>query len=167
MSTDALTLLKADHTKVKKLFTEFEKSSTTTARKAEIVRTCITELTVHTHIEDVILYPEVRTLVPDVEDDILESYEEHHVVDVLMIELAGLDAEDEAFEPKFTVLMENVRHHIEEEEGEWFPQVRKALGRTQLQEIGARMEAERANAPQQPREPKGLRAALQAIDPLG
>ncbi len=166
MSTDALTLLKADHKKVKKLFTEFEKPRTTTARKAEIVRTCIHELTVHTHIEDVILYPEVRALVPQVEDDILESYEEHHVVDVLMIELDGMDAEDEAFEPKFTVLMENVRHHITEEEDEWFPAVREALGRTRLQEIGARMIAERENAPAKPREPKGLRAALESIDPL-
>ena len=64
------------------------------------------------------MYPQVRELVPTLEDDILESYQEHHVVDVLLQELAALRPDDEAFEPKFTVLMENVRHHVKEEEDE-------------------------------------------------
>lgn len=163
MSTDAITVLKEDHREVARLFNEFEKSSTTKARKAQIVKEAMHKLTVHTFIEDQVMYPEVRTLVPEIEDDILESYEEHHVVDVLMAELAGMSPEDERWEAKFTVLMENVRHHVEEEEQEWFPKVREALSRKQLQDIGARMIEKRAKAPDHPVEPKGLRAALDAL----
>ena len=76
----------------------------------------------------------------DLEDDVLESYQEHHVVDVLLEELAGLGPDDEEFEPKFTVLMENVRHHVTEEEDDWFPKVRDGLSRSQLQQMGAAME---------------------------
>jgi hemerythrin superfamily protein len=163
MSTDAITVLKEDHRQVARLFAEFEKKSTTDKRKAEIVKEVLRELVVHTHIEDTIMYPEVRTLVPDIEDDILESYEEHHVVDVLSLELQGMTPDDERFEPKFKVLMESVRHHVEEEETGWFPKVREALGRKELSEIGARMIAARENAPAKVPEPKGLRAALDAL----
>lgn len=163
MSTDAITVLKEDHKEVVRLFNEFEKKSTSDERKAEIVREALRMLTVHTYIEDKIMYPEMRELVPDIEDDILESYEEHHVVDVLSLELNGMTPEDERFEPKFSVLMESVRHHIEEEETGWFPKVREALGRKELADIGARMIAERDNAPKSVPEPKGLRAALDAL----
>src|SRR3546814_19110425 len=63
-----------------------------------------------------VMYPEVRKLLPDLEDDILESYEEHHVADLLCAELAAMDASDERFVAKTTVLIENVEHHVEEEE---------------------------------------------------
>lgn len=70
------------------------------------------------------MYPRVRELVPDLEDDILESYEEHHVADVLVGELAAMTPGDERFDAKTTVQIENVEHHIEEEEQDWFPKVR-------------------------------------------
>ena len=54
----------------------------------------------HTYIENEVMYPRVRELVPELEDDVLESYEEHHVADVLVIELAGMDADDERFTPR-------------------------------------------------------------------
>ncbi len=66
----------------------------------------------------------------------LESYEEHHVADVLCAELSAMRPGDERFDAKTAVLIENVSHHIEEEEKEWFRQVREALGRKELQEIG-------------------------------
>lgn len=163
MSTDAISVLKEDHREVKRLFAEFEKKSTTDERKGEICAEVLHKLTVHTFIEDKIMYPEVRELVKDIEDDILESYEEHHVVDVLSLELAGMTPDEERFEPKFMVMMENVRHHIKEEEDGWFPKVREALSRAQLADIGARMIAERANAPKSVPEPKGLRQALDAL----
>ena len=163
MSTDAITVLKEDHREVARLFAEFEKKSTTDERKGEIVKEVLQKLVVHTYIEDKIMYPEVRELVPEIEDDILESYEEHHVVDVLSLELNGMTPEDERFEPKFSVLMENVRHHVEEEETGWFPKVRDALSRKQLSDIGERMIAERVNAPSSVPEPKGLRDALDAL----
>ena len=64
------------------------------------------------------MYPRVRELLPDLEDDVLESYEEHHVADLLVVELAALEPTAERFEAKTTVLIENVRHHMDEEEQE-------------------------------------------------
>ena len=63
----------------------------------------------HTYIENEVMYPRVRELLPDLEDDVLESYEEHHVADVLCMELAGMEPSDERFDAKTTVLIENVR----------------------------------------------------------
>lgn len=80
----------------------------------------------------------------------LESVEEHHVVLWMLSELKGLDATDERFDAKMSVLMENVRHHVEEEEQEWFPTVRKAMGRKRLTELGERMEAAKKDAPDDP-----------------
>ena len=76
-------------------------------------------LTVHTYIENECMYPRTRELVPDLEDDVLESYEEHHVADVLCMELSTMSPDDERFVAKTTVLVENVRHHMDEEEEEW------------------------------------------------
>ena len=120
-------------------------------------------LTVHTYIENEVMYPRVRELVPELEDDVLESYEEHHVADVLVTELSVMDPSDERFTAKTTVLIENVRHHIEEEESEWFPQVREALGRTVLQEIGADMIEARKKAPRRPSQPSALKKTIDAV----
>ena len=97
-------------------------------RKGQLVDRMIELLTVHTYIENEVMYPRVRELLPELEDDVLESYEEHHVADVLVMELVGMKPDAERFTAKTTVLIENVRHHIEEEEQEWFPQVREGLG---------------------------------------
>jgi hemerythrin superfamily protein len=82
----------------------------------------------------------VRSKGGELEKMIAESLEEHHVVDLLMEELRALEPEDEAYEAKFTVLMENVRHHIEEEEGELFPQVEEKM-KQDLADLGERMAA--------------------------
>ncbi|GAA0610998.1 hemerythrin domain-containing protein [Sporichthya brevicatena] len=164
MSTDALVLLKQDHQDIKRLFTEFENAGKNAlATKQKLADEIIANLTVHTYLENECMYPRVRELVPDIEDDILESYEEHHVADVLCMELAAMSPEDERFVPKMMVLMENVRHHIEEEEDEWFPKVREALGRKPLQEIGQRMLEMRPTAPRRPSQPSALKKALDAI----
>ncbi|MCZ4120952.1 hemerythrin HHE cation-binding protein [Streptomyces sp. H39-S7] len=68
----------------------------------------------------------------------------------ILSELAHLDSADERFDAKMTVLIENVRHHVEEEEKEWFPEVRKAMGRNRLQEVGTQLEAARSTAPRSP-----------------
>ena len=115
--------------------------------KGRIVDEIIEALTVHTYIENEGMYPEVRDLAPDLEDDILESYEEHHVADVLVVELAAMSPDDERFDAKTTVPIESVEHHIEEEEQEWYPKVREELGRKQLQEMSARMLELRDKAP--------------------
>jgi hemerythrin superfamily protein len=164
MSTDAIVLLKNDHKSIKKLFKEFQDAGDgATKAKGRIVTRIIEELTVHTYLENECMYPEVRKLLPDLEDDVLESYEEHHVADVLCAELFAMKADDEHFDAKTTVLIENVTHHIEEEEQEWFPKVREGIGRKQLQELGARMNDMREKAPRKPVQPSALKKAVDAI----
>ena len=163
-STDAIVLLKADHKEVRKLFADFEKAGDDAqATKQRLVDKMIELLTVHTYIENEVMYPRVRQLLPDLEDDILESYEEHHVADVLVMELSAMSASDERFTAKTMVLIENVRHHMQEEEDEWFPQVREGLGRKSLQEIGAEMEAARKKAPRKPSQPSALKKSIDAV----
>lgn len=164
MSSDAIVLLKADHKEIRRLFQEFEAAGDKAVKKkAKLVKQIIELLTVHTYIENEVMYPEVRALLPDLEDDVLESYEEHHVADVLCMELAGMTADAERFNAKTTVLIENVTHHIEEEEQEWFPKVRAGLGRKQLQEIGARLEQARKKAPRAPAQPSALKKTVDAV----
>jgi hemerythrin-like domain-containing protein len=164
MPTDAIVLLKNDHKEILKTFKEFEKAGENAVkRKGQLVDKMIELLTVHTYIENEVMYPRVRELLPEVEDDVLESYEEHHVADVLVIELAAMKPDAERFVAKTTVLIENVRHHIEEEEQEWFPKVREALGRKQLAEIGERLLAAKQKAPRTPAQPSALKKTLDAL----
>jgi hemerythrin superfamily protein len=164
MSTDAIVLLKEDHKEMRKLFREFEQAGENAEKaKGKIVERILEALTVHTYIENECMYPEVRKLMPDLEDDVLESYEEHHVADVLCMELAAMSPDDERFDAKTTVLIENVVHHMDEEEQEWFPKVRAGLGRKQLQELGARMLELKEKAPRKPSQPGALKKAVDAV----
>ena len=164
MSTDAIVLLKDDHKHIKRLFKEFQAAGDdATATKGKIVGAIIEALTVHTYIENECMYPEVRRLLPDLEDDVLESYEEHHVADVLCSELAAMKPDAERFDAKTTVLIESVTHHIEEEEQDWFPKVRAGLTRTQLQGIGAQMIALKEKAPHHPAQPGALKKVVDAV----
>jgi hemerythrin superfamily protein len=164
MSTDAIVILKNDHKQIRRLFKQFQSAGESdTARKDQIVKEIIEALTVHTYLENEVMYPEVRKLLPDLEEDVLESYEEHHVADVLCAELYAMKPGDERFDAKTTVLIENVTHHIEEEEQEWFPKVRAGLGRKQLQELGARMNDLREKAPRSPAQPSALRKTVDAV----
>jgi hemerythrin-like domain-containing protein len=164
MSTDAIVLLKEDHKEIRRLFREFQAAGDGAAkRKQALVDKIIEQLTVHTYIENEVMYPRVRELLPDLEDDVLESYEEHHVADVLVVELAAMSPTDERFDAKTTVLIESVTHHIDEEEKDWFPQVRSGLGRKALQEIGAELEEARRKAPRRPSQPSALKKTVDAV----
>jgi hemerythrin superfamily protein len=164
MSTDAIVILKDDHKTIKKLFKEFQSAGeNASTAKARIVKRIVEELTVHTYLENEVMYPEVRKLLPDLEDDVLESYEEHHVADLITTELWAMDAADERFDAKATVLIENVTHHIEEEEKDWFPKVREGLTRKQLQDLGTRMNELREQAPRRPEQPSALKKTIDAV----
>jgi hemerythrin-like domain-containing protein len=148
---DAITMLKDDHRTVKKLFREFEKAGDrATKTKQELATKIIEELSVHAVIEETVFYPAVREQVPDAEDDVLEALEEHHVAKWLLAELEDMTPEHERFDAKMSVLMESVKHHIEEEEGELFPEVREALGRKVLAEIGEQLATAKKTAPTRP-----------------
>jgi hemerythrin-like domain-containing protein len=143
---DAIALLKADHDKVKKLLNELE---TTTERgvktRAELFSTIKGELTLHEIVEEEIFYPELKAH-PKAQDIVLEGYEEHHVVDLLMGELESLDVSDETWGAKATVMKENIEHHIEEEEGEMFRQARQVFDAAELDGLGQRMEGRKQSA---------------------
>ncbi|HEY7946148.1 MAG TPA: hemerythrin domain-containing protein [Acidimicrobiales bacterium] len=149
---DAITLLKSDHQKVQKLFRTFEQAGERAhATKAKTAAAIVRELTRHAAIEEQIFYPAVRHDVPEVAGEVLESLEEHHVVKWLCSEIDKMTPQDERFTAKVTVLIENVRHHVKEEEGELFPAVRRALGRKQLAELGDSMDKAKLLAPTRPR----------------
>ena len=143
---DAIALLKADHDKVKKLLSDLE---TTTERgiktRTELFATIKGELTVHEIIEEEIFYPELKAH-PKAKDIVLEGYEEHHVVDLLMSELEAMDVDDERWGPKALVMKENIEHHIEEEEGEMFKTARSVFDAQELTDLGERMAARKAQA---------------------
>ncbi|MGW0969911.1 hemerythrin domain-containing protein [Streptomyces sp. NPDC002516] len=148
---DGIVLLKEDHKTVEKLFKQFEKAGDNAhAEKRKIADQVIEELIAHTWIEEQIFYPAAREAAPDTKDHVLESVEEHHVVLWILSELKDLDPADERFDAKMTVLIENVRHHVEEEEKEWFPEVRKAMGRNRLTELGEEMQEAKQKSPDDP-----------------
>ncbi len=146
---DAITLLKQDHKTVEKLFKQFEKAKQP-AEQRKVAEKVVKELAVHAAIEEMLFYPAVRDRVPETEDTVLESLEEHHIVKWVLSELDGMKPDHERFKAKMTVLIENVRHHVEEEEGELFPKVRKAVGRKELGELGDAMEKAKKTAPTHP-----------------
>jgi hypothetical protein len=136
---DAIALLKDDHDKVKGLLAELESTTERGVKtRAELFATLTGELTVHEIIEEEIFYPELKAH-PKAKDIVLEGYEEHHVVDLLMGELEALDVADETWGAKAIVMKENVEHHIEEEEGEMFRAARHVFDRSELVDLGERM----------------------------
>ncbi len=148
---DAITLLKQDHKTVEGLFKKFEKTGEG-AKKAQkdLADKMVEELSVHASIEEDIFYPAVREALEEEEDTILEAIEEHRVMKFVLSEIDALDPEAENYRAKVIVLIESVRHHVEEEEKELFPEVRKALGRKKLTEIGDKMVEAKKSAPTKP-----------------
>src|SRR5256886_8660224 len=156
---DAIAVLQHDHREVEQLFRQFEKLTERAHRsKQKIVMKVIRELAIHAAIEEMLFYPAVRTaaLKTDVRalkeaaDTVLESLEEHHVVKWTLSELQKMSPEDERFDAKVKVLMESVRHHVEEEQDELFPRARTLLGEEMLEELGERMNKAKKLAPTRP-----------------
>jgi hypothetical protein len=113
-SMDAVTLLKADHRKVEELFDEFGKARESD-RKKDLVEQICTELCIHTMIEEEIFYPACQGKIEE-EDVIDESYVEHDGAKVLVAELMQSAPDEEFYDAKVSVLSEEIRHHVKEEE---------------------------------------------------
>jgi hypothetical protein len=110
---DAVALLKADHRKVEDLFGKFEKARDKD-RKQVLVKEICTELTIHTIIEEEIFYPACTGKAED--DAVEEAYVEHDGAKVLISELMNSDPDEEFYDAKVTVLSEDIKHHVKEEE---------------------------------------------------
>lgn len=134
---DALALLRKDHELVKDLMQRVEKEKDTEQR-ISMFEQLIDELTIHERIEEEIFYPALQKL-PNAKEDVLESFEEHHLVDQIVTGLDNTPISAETWPAKFTVLRENVEHHIGDEEEKLFPKAEKLLGREKLGELGVKM----------------------------
>ncbi len=139
---NAVELLKADHDKVDKLFQKVK--ATEEGEHKELFEKIKQELDAHTHIEEKIFYPRLREE-DELEDITLEGIEEHHQAKMFLRELASLSEDSEKFEPKLKVLMEDITHHVQEEEGKMFPTVEKVINASELEELGKLMEEEKKN----------------------
>ena len=134
---NAISMLIADHTKVKKLFKEFEKlSKNDDDGKVDIANMICMELTVHTKAEEEIFYPAARMAIDD-EDLLNEANVEHETAKNLIAQIQTMSPNDEIYDAKVTVLGEYINHHVKEEETEMFPKVRKA--KVDLNELGLRL----------------------------
>jgi predicted DNA-binding protein len=146
---DAITLLKADHVKVKALLADIEATTERGVKTREqLFATLKGEMLVHEAIEEEIFYPELRDH-PKAKDIVLEGFQEHHVVDLLIGELESLPVDDETWGAKALVMKENIEHHIEEEEGEMFKKARQVFEPEELRDLGERMAARKASAKQE------------------
>lgn len=136
---DALTLLKHDHDEVKELFEKFREAGDT-GEKQRILGEILDEIETHSRVEEEVFYPAAMREDPDVESLVRESLEEHHLVATLISELRDMNASDEQFVAKASVLIENVEQHAEEEESELFPSLRDTLGDERLASLGEELE---------------------------
>ena len=140
---NAIELLKKDHEKVAGLFKKYEGAGDdASSEKEELFRMIKRELDVHARIEEEIFYPAAKQAPSEEAKELVaEAGEEHKQIKTLLAELDGMDADDEQFDAKMTVLKEDVEHHVEEEQDEMFPKVRKALGNDRLEDLGRQLEA--------------------------
>jgi hypothetical protein len=144
----ATQLLKKQHREVKALFKQVEGTDDSSARR-RLMGEIEEKLKLHTFIEEEIFYPAVKELearVKKAKEMVLEAFEEHHVVDLVLAELPKVDPAADTFEAKMTVLKELVEHHVQEEEHEMFPMAEKRFGVERSREIAAQMEQRAAAA---------------------
>src|SRR3954466_15206716 len=136
---NVIKLLKEDHKKVKKMLDELAETSES-AKREELFAHIQHALRLHELVEEEIVYPTFREQ-SKLKDIVLEGYEEHHVVDLIMDEIAEESVTDETWAAKLKVMKENVEHHVEEEEEKMFPQARKLFSEEDLEELGSRVAA--------------------------
>ena len=135
----ATDLLKKQHKEVKALFKKIENTEGARERR-RLMNEISIALEGHTAIEEEMFYPAVRGLeTQKAEEMVLEAFEEHRVVKLVLAELPQVDPADERFEAKMTVLSELVEHHADEEEKEMF-KVAQKLGKEELEALGEQME---------------------------
>ena len=132
---DAIQLLKDDHEKVEKIFSDMERKENRQRLFPELDR----ELSIHAEIEEKVFYPACKEAEPT-RDLVLESIEEHKQIKLVLADLEQTDKSTDEWGAALKVLKEDVMHHVGEEENALFPKVRKILSKDQLEALGTRME---------------------------
>jgi len=145
---NAIDLLKADHEKVKDILSQLSESTERALKKrTELLAKLEMEVSIHTRLEEEILYPAFKEA-GSKEEDVMyfEAKEEHRTVDSLVLpDLKETDPGTPEFAGRVKVVKELLEHHIEEEESEMFPKAKQLLGKAKLDELGAQMEAMKAS----------------------
>ena len=125
---DALQLLMAEHREVKALFQQYQKLADAAGKGDERMllasQICVA-LTLHTQVEEEILYPAARAVLTKDEDIVDEAYVEHAGAKTLVSQLKTMTSDQPMFDAKVKVLGEYIDHHVREEETEFFPKLRK------------------------------------------
>jgi hemerythrin superfamily protein len=146
---DAVGVIKKDHRTVEQLFRRFERSRSDGERK-RLADRMVRELSIHAAIEEQLVYPALRRLANGQAPDVLHALEEHHFTKVALAEIERLAAGDERFEPKVRVLIENVRRHVEEEERDLLPVMKRTFSAEELQSLGDALLRAKTSAPTRP-----------------
>jgi hemerythrin superfamily protein len=133
---NATQMIRQDHKKVEGLFKKFAQTQGSQAKR-RLAENAMAELEVHAALEEEIFYPAVKNEVDDGSSMVQEAIEEHQTVKQLISELKGMQEADEEFESQFSQLMENVQHHVEEEESEMLPKVEES--ELDLNSLGQKM----------------------------
>ena len=133
---NATQMIRQDHKKVEGLFKKFEQTQGSQAKR-RLAENAMAELEVHAALEEEIFYPAVKNEVDDGSSMVQEAIEEHQTVKQLISKLKGMQEGGEEFESQFSQLMENVQHHVEEEESEMLPKVEES--QLDLNSLGQQM----------------------------
>jgi hemerythrin-like domain-containing protein len=158
---DAIQLLTKDHREVEDMFAEYEGlgEDAEKERCRKLAERIVESLRMHTEIEESKFYPAVRKEAEDAGDLVEEAMEEHAKLKDALSELSDMSPEDDEFDDKMQEIMEDVRHHVEEEEGELFPKTREGMSAERLEEIGSEMEQEKQGGSRTERRSGSSRAA--------
>ena len=141
MTNDPIAIIKDDHRAVEKLFKEYEKlGDGAVVHKRDIADQIIENLTIHAEMEEALCYPRFKEAFNNEDDKMVEeAYVEHEGAKNLLADLSALKADDPKFDASMQVLMEQIRHHVEEEEGELLPRAEKEVPEETLMAMGAEM----------------------------
>jgi hemerythrin-like domain-containing protein len=143
-TTDAISILKGDHQRVRQLLRRLENTTDRAAtQRKDLLSEIENEVKVHTTVEEEIFYPAFKEAVRSKSDKetYFEAIEEHHVVDLVMPEIKSTEAASEQFGAKAKVLKDLIEHHAQEEESQMFPKARKAMTPGELDELGKRIQS--------------------------
>jgi hemerythrin superfamily protein len=150
---DVIEVLEHDHREVEEMFAELESlrgatSEEDRARRKAVTEQVTIELVRHSVAEEVLVYPKVEKQVSA--EEVEHARKEHAEAEETLQKLEKLDADDPAFDDELATLMAEIRHHIEDEEGEMFAHMRQVIDEEELRTLGARVEAFKKVAPTRP-----------------
>jgi hemerythrin superfamily protein len=147
---DAISLTLQDHREVDALFSKYESLTGNGQQKRDIVHQIIRELSIHAAIEEQFLYPTMRNNLPDGGQLVQEAIQEHQEAKELLNALDKMTPDESGYDQRVRSLIQDVRHHVQEEEGELLPKLRSAVSQERLDQLGEAMEAGKRLAPTRP-----------------